>query len=81
MMPGSAEVVVLLQAVLRRGWGRVGWSVLVAGGGVGDGGEVVEAGRLGQLQGVQDGALVGGGLAALGDGAVAGGQGDQVHPV
>lgn len=49
MMPESAEVVVLLQAVLRRGWGRVGWSVLVVGGGVGDGGEVLEAGRLGQL--------------------------------
>src|SRR6266498_5408553 len=44
------------------------------------GGEVEEAGRLGQLEGGEDGPLAGGEFAALGDLAFGGGEGDQVHP-
>jgi hypothetical protein len=46
-----------------------------------DGGEVEEAGWFGQVERGQDGALARGGQAALGDAAVGGGQGDQVHAV
>src|SRR5680860_1447637 len=49
-----------------------------AGGG---GGEVVEPRRFGQFQGVEDLLLARGGRRALGDVALGGGQGDQVHPV
>src|SRR5664279_5025292 len=45
------------------------------------GGEVEEPWWFGQLEGVQDGLLTGCPCRALGDGAVWGGQGDQVHPV
>ncbi len=53
------------------GVGRAGWSVLVAGGGVGDGGEGVDAGRW-TVSGRSAGCAVWGWSAALG--AVAGGQ-------
>ncbi|HEY3033725.1 MAG TPA: hypothetical protein VGJ54_03605 [Streptosporangiaceae bacterium] len=43
------------------------------------GGEVVEARRLGQVQAAQDVFVPGGQLAALGDGALGGAQGDQVQ--
>lgn len=44
-------------------------------------GEVEEPGRVGQVEGGQDGLLAGGGERALGDPAVAGGEGDQVAAV
>ncbi len=45
------------------------------------GGEVEEAGWLGELERGQDGLLPGGGGRALRDVSVGGGQGDQVHAV
>ena len=41
----------------------------------------VEAGRFGQVERGQNGLLVAGGGRALGDAAVGGGEGDQVHAV
>jgi hypothetical protein len=49
--------------------------------GLGLGGEVEEFRWFGQVKGVQDGLLAGGGRRALRDLAVGGGEGDQVHPV
>ncbi len=43
------------------------------------GGEVVEAGRFGEVEGSQDCAVAGGEFAALGDLSVVGGEGDEVH--
>jgi hypothetical protein len=48
---------------------------------VGGGGEVVEPGWFGQRERAQDAALAGGELGALGDGALGGGEGDEVDAV
>ena len=50
-------------------------------GGVGEWREVVEARGLGQLEGLEDLALAVGQFGALGDGAVAGSERDEVHTV
>src|SRR3954447_20997339 len=64
----------------RSEWGRVTtgrWCRSAAGGG----GEVEEAGWFGQVQGGEDRLVPGGEGGTLGDLAVAGGEGDQMHPV
>ena len=45
------------------------------------GGQVVEPGRFGNLEGCEDLLVAGGEPGALGDVALGGGQGDQVEPV
>jgi hypothetical protein len=54
---------------------------LGSAGGLGLGGEVEELEWFGQVKGLPDGVLVGGGRGMLCDPAIGGGEGDQVYPV